>query len=119
MKPREKMFDSRLVESGPPAFITDAGILLLYNGMNLETGGDPELPAGTYASGQALFDVNDPSMLIDRSTDYFLHPDQDYEILGQIGNVCFIEGLVDYKENWYLYYGTADSKIAVATALSK
>ena len=119
LKPRPEMFDSRLVESGPPAFLTENGILLMYNGMNLDTGGDPELPAGTYASGQALFDPDDPSNLIDRSSTYFLYPDQEYEILGQIGNVCFIEGLVDYKGRWFLYYGTADSKIAVASAISK
>ena len=119
LKPREKMFDSRLVESGPPAFITENGIVLLYNGMNLDTGGDQELPAGTYASGQALFDANDPSKLIDRTDTYFLYPDQEYEILGQIGNVCFIEGLVNYRGSWFLYYGTADSKIAVATAKSE
>jgi predicted GH43/DUF377 family glycosyl hydrolase len=116
MKPREGMFDSRLVESGPPAFITDNGILLFYNGMNLDSGGDPNLPAGTYSSGQALFDSNDPSRLINRSEHYFLTPSEEYEILGQIGNVCFIEGLVDYKGKWFLYYGTADSKIAVAWA---
>jgi predicted GH43/DUF377 family glycosyl hydrolase len=28
--------------------------------------------------------------------------------------VCFLEGLAKYKNNWFLYYGTADSKIAVA-----
>ena len=116
LKPRDKMFDSRLVESGPPAFITENGILLLYNGMNLDTGGDPDLPAGTYASGQALFDLEDPTLLKARSDTHFIYPDQDYEINGQIGNVCFIEGLVAYKDQWYLYYGTADSKIAVALA---
>jgi beta-1,2-mannosidase len=116
LKPREKMFDSRLVESGPPAIITSQGVLLLYNGMNLDAGGDPELPAGTYSSGQALFDINDPSSLSKRSSEYFLSPDQEYEIQGQVGNVCFIEGLVAYKGSWFLYYGTADSKIAVATA---
>ena len=119
MKPRPGMFDSRLVESGPAPFITQDGILLLYNGMNLAEGGDTELPEGTYASGQALFDATDPASLIDRSEEYFLYPDQEYEILGQIGNVCFIEGLVDYKGKWYLYYGTADSKIAVAAAVSE
>ena len=27
---------------------------------------------------------------------------------------AFVEGLVNYKNKWFLYYGTADSKIAVA-----
>jgi len=118
LSPRKEMFDSRLVEPGPPAMITDQGILLIYNGMNysIEEGGDPDLAEGTYSGGQALFDVKDPSKLMERSSHYFITPEQPYEILGQIGNVCFVEGLVRYKERWFLYYGTADSKIAVAAA---
>jgi beta-1,2-mannosidase len=115
LKPRPGYFDSRLVESGPYALLTENGILLLYNGMNLETGGDPEIAKGAYCSGQALFDANDPTKLINRLEKNFLRPDQSYEIQGQVNQVCFIEGLVPYKDTWYLYYGTADSKIGVAT----
>jgi beta-1,2-mannosidase len=119
LKPRPGYFDSRLVESGPYALLTDKGILLLYNGMNLETGGDPTLPAGAYCSGQALFDPEDPTELIDRLENYFLRPDQPYEMEGQINQVCFIEGLVPINGNWFLYYGTADSKIGVAKFTEK
>jgi beta-1,2-mannosidase len=114
LKPRPGYFDSRLVESGPYALLTENGILLLYNGMNLDEGGDPEIAKGAYCSGQALFDANDPSKLIDRLEKNFLRPDQPYEIQGQINQVCFIEGMVPYKNKWFLYYGTADSKIGVA-----
>lgn len=114
LKPRTGMFDSRLVESGPYALITESGILLLYNGMNLDSGGDTDLPGGAYCSGQALFDLNDPTLLIDRTTEYFLRPDQPYEIEGQVNQVCFIEGMVPFNGKWFLYYGTADSKIGVA-----
>lgn len=114
LKPRPGYFDSRLVESGPYALITDKGILLLYNGMNLDSGGDPNLPKGAYCSGQALYDLNDPSKLIDRLENYFLRPDQPYEIEGQVNQVCFIEGMVPLNGKWFLYYGTADSKIGVA-----
>jgi len=31
-----------------------------------------------------------------------------------VKNVCFAEGLAFYKDQWFLYYGTADAKIAVA-----
>lgn len=114
LKPRPGMFDSRLVESGPYALLTENGILLLYNGMNLDSGGDDDLPAGAYCSGQALFDLNDPTKLIDRMNTYFLRPDQPYETEGQVNQVCFIEGMVPFNGNWFLYYGTADSKIGVA-----
>lgn len=114
LKPRPGYFDSRLVESGPYALITDHGILLLYNGMNHDTEGDPALPKGAYCSGQALYDLNDPSKLIDRLENYFMRPDQPYEIEGQVNQVCFIEGMIPLNGKWYLYYGTADSKIGVA-----
>jgi predicted GH43/DUF377 family glycosyl hydrolase len=116
LRPRPGQFDSRLVESGPYALLTPHGILLLYNGMNLDQGGDPDLPAGAYCSGQALFDANDPTRVIDRLNQHFLRPDKPYEIEGQINQVCFIEGMVPFRGKWLLYYGTADSRIAVAVS---
>ncbi|MBN8578975.1 MAG: glycosidase [Cytophagales bacterium] len=114
LQPRRGMFDSRLVESGPYALRTEHGILLLYNGMNLDSGGDRKLPAGAYCSGQALFSADNPTQVIDRMDTYFLKPDQPYETEGQVNQVCFIEGLVPFNGKWFLYYGTADSKIGVA-----
>lgn len=112
---RGRMFDSDLVESGPPAMLTDKGILLLYNSRNIPAIGDPALPEGTYTASQALFDKDDPTHLLHRLDRYFLHPDRPYELTGQVNAVCFIEGLAQWHHKWYLYYGTADSKIAVAT----
>ena len=115
MEPRQKKFDSRLVESGPPAMLTDSGIVLIYNSMNLGgADGDTTLAEGTYAASQVLFDKNNPTRVVDRMDTYFMKPDKPYEITGQVNHVCFIEGLVQYKNRWHLYYGTADSKIAVA-----
>jgi len=114
LHPRMGQFDSRLVESGPYALLKKEGILLIYNGSNAANFNDPELPKYTYAAGQALFDKNKPYKLIDRTENYFIHPDKDYEKVGEVNEVCFVEGLVFFKEKWFLYYGTADSKIAVA-----
>lgn len=114
LHPRMGYFDSRLVESGPYALYTDNGILLIYNGSNAANFNDPNLPKFTYAAGQALFDKEKPYQLIDRTENYFIYPDKDYEKIGEVNEVCFVEGLVYFKEQWFLYYGTADSKIAVA-----
>lgn len=116
--PRTHRFDSVLVEPGPPAVLTDEGIVLLYNCKNSNAQGDPNLPEGTYAPGQILFDERDPSAVLRRSVSPFMQPERPYEITGQVGNVCFVEGLVHLKNEWLLYYGTADSSIAVATASS-
>lgn len=114
--PRPKKFDSDLVESGPAAMLTDKGIVLIYNSRNVTAEGDSTLPEGTYAAAQILTDKNDPMKVIDRSEHYFITPDKSYEVTGQVNNVCFVEGLVNYKGKWFLYYGTADSKIAVAVS---
>jgi beta-1,2-mannosidase len=115
LQPRKGYFDSRLVESGPYALVNDKGILLLYNGMNLDgEGRDRNFAPGAYCAGQALFDKNDPLKLIDRLDVNFMKPDKPYETSGQVNQVCFVEGMVPFKNQWFLYYGTADSKIAVA-----
>ena len=114
LSPRKGKFDRDLVEPGPPAMLTEQGVLLIYNSRNIPAIGDPTLKEGTYTASQALFDRNDPTKLIQRMDGYFMRPDRPYEIEGQVNEVCFLEGLVRFKNQWFLYYGTADSKIAVA-----
>ncbi len=114
LHPRMGYHDSRLVEPGPFALITKNGILLLYNGSNAANFNDTSLPKYTYSAGQALFSASSPHQLINRTKSYFIHPDKDYEKIGEVNEVCFIEGLVHFHNQWYLYYGTADSRIAVA-----
>lgn len=114
--PRPGYFDSRLVEPGPFALLTRDGILLIYNSSNAADHNDPALPKFAYSGGQALFDRNKPYRLIGRLDENFIHPDKPYEQTGEVNEVCFVEGLVFFKDRWFLYYGTADSKIAVAVA---
>ncbi|WP_423126920.1 glycoside hydrolase family 130 protein [Gaoshiqia sp. Z1-71] len=111
---RRGMFDSELVEPGPPAVITEEGILFIYNSKNSPTFGDKNLADGTYAAGQVILDKNNPAKVLHRTDQWFITPDQPFEITGQVNNVCFVEGLAFFKDKWLLYYGTADSKIAVA-----
>lgn len=111
---RAGKFDSDLVESGPPAMLTDRGIRLIYNSRNEPAFGDKSLPVGTYAAAQALFDKDDPTRLLQRMDTYFMRPEKPYETTGQVNQVVFLEGLARFQSRWLLYYGTADSKIAVA-----
>jgi predicted GH43/DUF377 family glycosyl hydrolase len=108
------LFDSGLVEPGPPALLTDKGILLIYNGAALRK--KPQEGVEMYAGGQVLLDKNDPAKIIARMDQSFIKPEKDYELVGQVNKVTFVEGLVFFKNQWFLYYGTADSKIAVATS---
>jgi len=113
---RTGYFDNDLVEPGPPAMLTDQGILLIYNGRNTPGDGDSTLPSGTYSGGQVLLDSHNPTRILQRMDHYFIHPDKPYEISGQVNHVCFLEGLADFRNRWLLYYGTADTKIAVAVS---
>jgi predicted GH43/DUF377 family glycosyl hydrolase len=115
LQPRTGYFDSRLVEPGPYALLRPEGILLIYNASNAQNFNEPKFPKFTYAAGQALFDANKPYKLINRTNQAFIWPDKDYERVGEVNEVCFVEGLVRFQGKWFLYYGTADSKIAVAT----
>jgi predicted GH43/DUF377 family glycosyl hydrolase len=114
ISPRNGMFDSDLVEPGPPAIITNKGILFIYNSRNSAEKGDKNLAPGTYSAGQIIADKNDPTKVLHRMDIWFITPDHPFEITGQVNNVCFVEGLAHFKNKWFLYYGTADSKIAVA-----
>lgn len=111
---RPGFFDSDLVEPGPPAMITDAGILLIYNGRNYGPERRLDIPEGTYSAGQVLFSREDPATVISRLEEPFFRPDRPYEVEGQVNRVVFLEGMALFREQWFLYYGTADSKIAVA-----
>ena len=113
---RKKMFDSHVVEPGPPAILTSKGIVLLYNGKNAENDdADPLLAKGIYCGGQALFDAKHPEKLLARCSSYFIKPDLPHEIKGQYtSGTTFIEGLVYFKNQYFLYYGTADSMVGVA-----
>jgi predicted GH43/DUF377 family glycosyl hydrolase len=110
LAPRHGRFDSVLVEPGPAALLTDAGILLIYNGCNAD---DPDLSAGAYSVGQALFDSRDPTAVIGRTTKPFLKPELPFEIDGTIPNVTFANGLVYFKNRWLLYYGAGDRYVGV------
>ncbi len=113
---RRGRFDSLLVEPGPPALRTAAGIVLLYNGANHPGHGDPALPSFAYQPGQACFDPIDPHACIARSVEPFLVAEQDAERRGQVDNVCFVQGLVRFDRRFFLYYGMADSRIGCAVS---
>ena len=118
VKLRKNMFDSDLAECGPPALITDEGIVLLYNGKNSNgKDHDPKLPKGTYSVGKVVFDVTNPEKIIARSDKCFLKPTLPHETSGQYkSGTTFAEGLVYFKSKWFLYYGTADSFVGVAVS---
>jgi len=104
---RPGKFDSRVVEPGPPPVLTEAGIVLVYNGA------DDNL---VYRTGIAVFDRADPSKLLYRSEAPVFAPELAWEKTGQVPNVVFVEGMVPHENGVLLYYGAADKFVGVAEA---
>ena len=117
LNPRPGYFDSWLVEAGPPPVLTDDGIVVLYNAGNSQNIGADDLGNRVYTGGQALYDAQEPWKIIDRSDEPFIQPELPFEKSGQYRDgTTFIEGLVYFRDTWYLYYGTADSMVGVVVA---
>lgn len=116
ISPRKGYFDSNLTECGPPAIVTDKGIVLLYNGKNDKgEDGDKRYTPNSYCAGQVLFDKNDPTKVLARLDTPFFRPMEPFEKSGQyVAGTVFIEGMVYFKKKWLLYYGCADSRVGVA-----
>jgi len=102
---RPGKFDSRVVEPGPPPILTKEGIVLIYNGA------DDKL---VYRAGVAIFDLHDPRRVTYRSDTPIFSPEKEWEEVGQVPNVVFVEGLVRQKDRWLFYYGGADRYVGVA-----
>ena len=104
---RPGSFDAQVVEPGPAPVITKQGIFLIYNGA------DDNL---VYSTGWALFDKKDPTKVLARSDKPVFGPELDWEKVGQVPNVVFVEGAVLDGKRWLFYYGGADKTVGVATA---
>jgi beta-1,2-mannosidase len=104
---RAGQFDSRVVEPGPPPILTDRGIVLVYNGA------DDRL---VYRTGVAVFDRNDPRKLLSRTEQPIFAPEKEWERVGQVPNVVFVEGMARQGNRWLFYYGGADTCVGVAEA---
>ena len=124
-------WENRLIEPGPaPIKTRDGRWILIYNGM---TTGRIGYPKDQYSVGQMLIDpsgsfrptlnVSDgmyqPALRdgpIARIENPLLVPEASSEQEGQVNQVVFAEGLVQFKGKWFLYFGQADSTLGVATA---
>ena len=112
IKPRPQYFDSALTECGPPAILTDKGIVLLYNGKNQTNDSKRDK---RFTAGAILTDPKEPMKVLQRLDVPFFRPMASFEKSGQyVDGTVFIEGLVFFKNKWYLYYGCADSQVSVA-----
>jgi beta-1,2-mannosidase len=104
---RPGMFDSQVVEPGPPPLLTPEGILLIYNGADDQF---------VYSTAWVLFDKSDPTKVLARADHPVFTPQNEWEKVGQVPDVVFVEGLVRDGNRWLFYYGGADKYVGVASA---
>jgi predicted GH43/DUF377 family glycosyl hydrolase len=105
-------WDSARIGLSCPPLETEEGWLMIYHGVKLTVAG------AIYRVGLALLDRDDPQRLLARSNSWVMTAETSYETIGDIGNVVFPCGFTldpDNPDTLRLYYGGADSCIAVAT----
>jgi predicted GH43/DUF377 family glycosyl hydrolase len=111
--PREgAWWDARRIGIGPPPLRTDAGWLIVYHGVKNTVSG------GLYRVGLALADLEEPTRVLHRLPNWVFGPRERYERTGDVPNAVFPCGLIhdEATGRLRLYYGAADTSIALATA---
>ncbi|WP_270089912.1 hypothetical protein [Sphingobacterium sp. SYP-B4668] len=97
------------IGGGCPPIETSEGWLLIYHGVH------DTIAGYTYCCCAALLDLDDPQQEIGRLPYPLFFPEEEYERMGQVSNVCFPTGAVVEGDMLYIYYGAADERIAVAS----
>jgi predicted GH43/DUF377 family glycosyl hydrolase len=108
-------WDSARIGVGPPPLETPEGWLMIYHGVR-------ETVAGAlYRAGLALLDLEEPTRVLRRCAEWVLGPREEYELVGDVPGVVFPCGLLHdpNTDELRLYYGAADTCIAMATASKK
>lgn len=103
-------WDARKVGLGPPPLETSEGWLILYHGVRQTSAGS------IYRLGLALLDREDPTRLLRRSEEWVFGPLEPYELNGDVPGVVFPCGWTLQGDEVRLYYGAADTAVALATA---
>ncbi len=109
---RGAWWDSVRIGPCTPPLETPDGWLLVYHGVKDTSGG------AIYRLGLILLDLENPWRVLKRSDEWVLGPQAPYERVGDVGNVVFSCGWTLDRDTGTirLYYGAADSCIAMATA---
>jgi len=109
IKIRKNSWDSRKIGAGAPPIKTKYGWLLIYYGVD-------EANALKYKIGAMLLDLKNPCKILARPNEPILEPDDWYENQGHKPGIVYPCGAVVKEGKLLIYYGGADSFVAVASA---
>ncbi|HIJ64590.1 MAG TPA: glycosidase [Candidatus Hydrogenedentes bacterium] len=111
ISPRSGYWDSYRIGASAPPIRTKEGWLEIYHGVKMTSAGP------VYRAGTVLLDLEAPSKVVARCSVPLLSPREDYERVGDVGNVVFACGaIVEPTGEVKMYYGAADTCVCVATA---
>lgn len=104
-------WDANKIGLSPPLIETSQGWLMIYHGVKQNAAG------AIYRLGLALFDLNNPERCLKRSDEWVFGPEAAYELHGDVDKVVFPCGytIAPDGDTLRIYYGAADSSIALAT----
>lgn len=101
------------VGCGCPPIETANGWLLIYHGVH------DTLKGYVYSACAALLDLDNPKIEIARLPYPLFFPEKEWELKGEVNNVCFPSGAIIDDDSLFIYYGAADERIAVASVSMK
>ncbi len=112
---RGAWWDARKIGLSSPPLETNEGWLIFYHGVRETASGS------IYRVGLALLDLEDPRKVLRRGDEWIFSPIEKYERIGDVGDVVFPCGhtIGDDGDTIYVYYGAADTSLAVATGSVK
>ncbi len=103
-------WDSGKVGAGPPPIEVPEGWFLIFHGVEqLENSWE-------YRFGMALLDKERPNLLLKRWPEWVFGPQEPYEMRPDNSGVVFPTGIVIKDDRLFVYYGAADTTVALATA---
>jgi predicted GH43/DUF377 family glycosyl hydrolase len=104
-------WDANKIGLCSPPIETARGWLMIYHGVRQTASGS------IYRLGLALFDLEDPAVCLQRGDSWIFGPETHYERGGDVKDVVFPCGqtIGADGDTVNLYYGAADSSVALAT----
>jgi beta-1,2-mannobiose phosphorylase / 1,2-beta-oligomannan phosphorylase len=97
------------IGGGCPPIETPHGWLLIYHSVH------DTVKGYVYSACAALLDLEHPGHELSRLPYPLFKPEHDWELSGEVNNVCFPTGAVVFDDTLYIYYGAADEQVAVAS----
>ena len=102
-------YESSHIGGGCPPIETKDGWLVIYHSAEITPDGF------VYHASAALLDINNPKKELARLRKPLLSPSTIWEKKGVVNNIIFPSGTLVLKDRLYIYYGAADTSVAVAS----